>query len=111
MEYYNNDYFDWQKNIGAFGGEANLFKFENFISPSDNVVDFGAGGGYLLNHIKNHNKIGIEINDVARSNAEKFGLKMVANILDVGCGTGLVLNEVRTVLICVLCKTVKLEKI
>lgn len=29
MNHYSEDYFNWQKNIGAFGGMANLFKFNN----------------------------------------------------------------------------------
>ena len=32
MNHYNVDYFNWQKNIGAFGGMANLFKFNNHIN-------------------------------------------------------------------------------
>jgi SAM-dependent methyltransferase len=67
--HYNQDYFNWQKNIGAFGGYANYFKFSKYISQSDNVVDFGCGGGFLLKQIDCRGKIGIEINDVAREDA------------------------------------------
>jgi len=77
-DHYNAAYFEWQKNIGAFGGIANIFKFKEFIHPTDTVIDFGCGGGYLLENINCQNKIGIEINDTAREEALKRGIKAVA---------------------------------
>ncbi|MHB8277011.1 MAG: class I SAM-dependent methyltransferase [Candidatus Humimicrobiaceae bacterium] len=76
-EHYNKDYFDWQKNMGAFGGWANLIKFKGYINDSFNVIDFGSGGGFLLNQIKCKDKIGIEINNEARKNASLLGIKSV----------------------------------
>lgn len=81
--YYNEDYFNWQKSIGAFGGIANLFKFAPYLSPDDTVIDFGCGGGYLLNNIQCAGKIGIEISDTAREEAQKHGLIVYKNIEDV----------------------------
>jgi len=74
MEHYNDDYFNWHKNIGAFGGVVNLFKFEEFIEKDATVVDFGSGGGYLLNNIQCKEKLGVEINPTARANANKLGI-------------------------------------
>lgn len=71
-EHYDEKYFNWQKRSGEFGGWANLIKFEKYITSDMNVIDFGCGGGYLLNNINCNNKIGIEINDVARKNLENF---------------------------------------
>ena len=45
--YYDEKYFDWQRDIGSFGRWANRTKFESYISPGDRVLDFGGGGGYL----------------------------------------------------------------
>jgi|TARA_B110000259_G_scaffold185169_1_gene233649 SAM-dependent methyltransferase len=75
--HYDADYFNWQKNIGAFGGKANSFKFINSIKPSDVVVDFGCGGGFLLANLKCQRKIGIEpntsaINSIHENGAEHF---------------------------------------
>lgn len=78
--HYSQDYFDWQSQIGAFGGTANKIKFESFVKPSDFVIDFGAGGGFLIEKIQCTKKIGVEINPTARASAEKRGLKMVANL-------------------------------
>lgn len=65
--YYQEDYFEnYQKRIGDFGGKANLFKFEKFINSNDVVLDFGCGGGFLLKNINCFNKVGIELNPIAR---------------------------------------------
>lgn len=81
MEYYNKKYFEWQKHMGEFGGKANLFMFEEFVRNTDVVVDFGAGGGYILNSLKCKKRIGIDINQAARYQAEKFGIEMFENSL------------------------------
>jgi hypothetical protein len=64
--HYDADYFSWQKNIGTFGGWANLTKFADYIKHTDNVLEFGAGGGYLLANVVCAAKIGVEINPSAR---------------------------------------------
>ena len=74
MEHYEENYFNWQKNIGAFGGTANLFKFKKYINNDYKIIDFGSGGGFLLSNIDAKEKLGIEINPVARENANKFGI-------------------------------------
>lgn len=77
MKHYNSKYFAWQKSMGKFGGKANLFKFEKFIKETDTVVDFGSGGGYLLNNLNCERKIGIDINEVARAEGKRMGIEMV----------------------------------
>ena len=67
QEYYDNNYFDnYQKQIGEFGGKANLFKFQKHISKGDKILDFGCGGGFLLNNLNCKSKFGVEINPFAR---------------------------------------------
>ncbi len=78
--HYNSDYFNWQKGMGEFGGIANLFKFRDFIKPTDTVIDFGCGGGYLLNNIKAANKIGVEVNETAAEKARSFGIDVFSDI-------------------------------
>jgi SAM-dependent methyltransferase len=76
--HYGQDYFNWQKNIGAFGGVANLFKFREFIAPTDTVVDLGSGGGFLLRNIICAKKLGVEINPMARrESAQNAGIDSV----------------------------------
>ena len=65
--HYDYDYFfNSQKRNGEIGGKANLFKFESYIRPDDNVLDFGCGGGFLLNNITCKSKVGVELNPHAR---------------------------------------------
>jgi len=75
--HYSDDYFKWQGNIGRFGGWANLHKFIYYIKPEYNIIDFGCGGGFLLNNIKCNGKIGVEINETARKNAMDLGINTV----------------------------------
>lgn len=70
--HYQEDYFNnFQKEIGEFGGLANKFKFEKHIKKDDVVLDFGCGGGFLLKNLDCKQKIGIEINPVAREFCNK----------------------------------------
>lgn len=82
--HYDADYFAWQQRVGRFGGNANLIKFIKFISPDDIVVDFGAGGGCLLENLVCKTKIGIEINDSARAEAQTRGLSIVSSFSQIG---------------------------
>lgn len=74
---YNKDYFSWQKEIGEFAGQANLFYFKDFVRLTENVIDFGCGGGYLLANLPCREKIGIEINENAQEIARQNGIKVV----------------------------------
>jgi SAM-dependent methyltransferase len=65
--HYGEHYFnDFQREIGEFGGKANKFMFENHVLPSDTVLDFGCGGGFLLNNLDCSKKIGVDLNPAAR---------------------------------------------
>lgn len=75
---YDEQYFRWQSPIGAFGGKANLVKFNEFIADAGTVADFGCGGGYLLENLPARRKIGIEINPVARDRARSIGIETYA---------------------------------
>lgn len=63
QEFYFNNY---QKKVGEFGGLANKWKFQKHITKNDVVLDFGCGGGYGLKYLECKEKIGVEINPVAR---------------------------------------------
>ena len=77
--HYDEDYFNWQREIGEFGGEANVFKFQEFIKETDNVVEFGCGGGYLLDKINCQKKIGIEVNPDARRQCDDNNITCYEN--------------------------------
>lgn len=76
-EYYDSQYFEWQQSMGAFGGKISAHMFQPYIKEDAIVIEFGSGGGYLLNCIVAKEKVGVEINDVARENAQKIGIRSV----------------------------------
>jgi SAM-dependent methyltransferase len=72
-------YFRWQSSIGEFGGWANLTKFTDYITPDSRVLDFGCGGGYLLQNITCRQKLGIEVGEAARKEARSRNIDVVAS--------------------------------
>ena len=74
QNHYNEDYFKWQKKIAIFGAKANKIKFEKLIKDGFKVLDFGCGGGFLLNEFDKIEKFGVEINEFARIEAKKNGV-------------------------------------
>lgn len=80
---YKKEYFDWQKSIGKIGGTLNMFKFENDVKLTDVLMDFGCGGGYLLDNFKNKTKIGFEINKSAWDEIKSKGITPYDNFDDI----------------------------
>lgn len=78
--HYDADYFNWQKNIGAFGALANRFLFAQYVGPDDRVVDLGCGGGFTLHDLPAKEKAGVDINSAARESAAGFGLQVYAAV-------------------------------
>ncbi|MEP7383494.1 MAG: class I SAM-dependent methyltransferase [Gemmatimonadota bacterium] len=76
-QHYDADYFAWQRSIGEFSAKANRFRFQPYVSPADRVVDFGCGGGYLLAALACADRMGVEVNPVARQEAERQGITTV----------------------------------
>jgi len=83
MSHYNEKYFNWQKEIGVIGGFLNKFKFESHVKDGDILMDFGCGGGYLLNNFNNKQKIGFEINKTSCIECEKHGVSVYNNFDDI----------------------------
>ena len=83
---YREEYFKYQFEIGRFGGWANLTKFSKYIHPRMKVLDFGCGCGHLLANINCKEKLGIEINPVARAEAQKSGIRTVASASEIEDG-------------------------
>ena len=81
--HYGETYFGWQSTIGEFGAWANLSKFRDFIRSEDNVLDFGCGGGYLLQALRCRGKLGIEVNETARQEAASRGVTTFRQAADV----------------------------
>lgn len=83
MTHYDEKYFSWQKKIGKIGGYLNKFKFEKHVNDNDILMDFGCGGGYLLDNFNNKKKIGFEINKSAWDEIKKKGIEVYDNFDDI----------------------------
>jgi SAM-dependent methyltransferase len=76
-------YWEYQATIGAVGAQLNLWKFEPYIHASDAVLDFGCGGGFLLERLSAAQKIGVEPAPDPRTHAVSLGLTVYASTTDV----------------------------
>jgi SAM-dependent methyltransferase len=70
-------YFAWQREVGALGAELNRFKFEQHVRPGDRLVDFGCGGGALLERLEAAAKVGVEPAAAAREESRARGLDVL----------------------------------
>ena len=77
MNYYNKKYFDVQKKAGMYGVQQDIWMYEPFIKNDDKVLDFGCGGGYMLERLNCGSKFGVDINSQARREAEKKRIKVL----------------------------------
>lgn len=76
-------YFDRQKKCGILACKWNLPHWNRHIRPSDSILDFGCGGGYLLAALPGMYRVGVEINPTAREEAGRQGVEAYASIQDV----------------------------
>ncbi len=68
------EYFSWQNAGKEFAAKIFWHKFHQYIKPTDIVIDFGCGGGQLLNVLECQKRIGVEINPIAREFANHSGI-------------------------------------
>jgi len=83
MSHYDARYFEWQSALGRFSGSLNAPIFSAYIRNTDTILDFGCGGGFLLDSLTARSKLGVEINPSARATASKLGIDTVATLDDV----------------------------
>jgi cyclopropane fatty-acyl-phospholipid synthase-like methyltransferase len=60
-------YFTWQKNGGQKAAIYNRKFFSPFIREDHAVLDFGCGGGYMLQALSCRTKTGVDINPAWRA--------------------------------------------
>lgn len=75
-------YFAWQKPAGTKVAVYNRKFFAPFVQPEDRVLDFGCGGGYLLNALSVRSKTGVEINPAAQAEARGLGIEVAATLAE-----------------------------
>lgn len=67
-------YEGFQRTSGRRGAALTLPTFQPHVGADDRVVDFGCGGGWLLELLDAGEKVGIEVNPTARAEATARGL-------------------------------------
>lgn len=77
---YNSDYLTMQLDFAKVDSVLDRDFFQAYIKPTDRVAEFGMGGGLLLDKLECKEKVGIEINPVARDYAKKLGIESVADL-------------------------------
>ncbi|MCL5432850.1 MAG: class I SAM-dependent methyltransferase [Patescibacteria group bacterium] len=82
-KHYGKKYYLWQKKMGQLAADTDLWKFEKFINKNDKVLDFGCGGGYILEKLNCKKKYGVEINPVAIEEAKKRNIEIFTKIDDI----------------------------
>lgn len=78
-DHYNKEYFEWQKSLGKQSIIVNK-RFTKHISVDSCVLDFGCGGGFLLDSINCKEKIGYDVNESALDNLKSLGIKACYNL-------------------------------
>jgi SAM-dependent methyltransferase len=60
---------------------ANTWIFQDFIKPTDSVLHFWCGGGYLLNSLRCGDKYGVDVNPKYTNHAQStFGIRVAPNL-------------------------------
>jgi len=81
--YYDEAYYAWQRHTGELGAELDVWKFRPFVTDRMRVLDFGCGGGFMLEALPARERWGVEVNAAAALEAAKrldFVLGSVSDI-------------------------------
>lgn len=81
------EYFEWQDRHGEIQGIINARKFMSFDFSDSAILDFGAGGGELLNNLDAREKLAVEVNPHAHTKLKKAGLRHYFSIEDVNANS------------------------
>jgi SAM-dependent methyltransferase len=65
---------------GIESGLYNKHLWQPYISPDDDVLDFGCSGGFLLKVLDAAKKVGVEVNPYARAKAQELGIETYTTI-------------------------------
>ncbi|MFN0181703.1 MAG: class I SAM-dependent methyltransferase [Gemmatimonadales bacterium] len=76
-------YFGWQGEPGILQGHWNRHLWESYVRRSDDVLDFGCGGGFLLHVLDARTKTGVEINPHAAQSARGLGITTYGTLAEV----------------------------
>ncbi|HET6674394.1 MAG TPA: class I SAM-dependent methyltransferase [Nitrospiraceae bacterium] len=76
-------YFAWQGEDGVTQALYNKHLWQPYISATDDLLDFGCGGGFLLKVLEAKRKAGVEVNPHARENARQLQIETYGSIEEI----------------------------
>jgi SAM-dependent methyltransferase len=68
-------YYEWQAKSGLDDARYNRHFFSSWVDADDDVLDFGCGGGFVLETLQARRKVGVEINPAGRAQISRFGIE------------------------------------
>jgi hypothetical protein len=75
-------YYGWQDASAREGAIRIVPYFKPYVREADRLIDFGCGGGFLLELLQAREKVGIDPTAEVRNDAAAGGLRVVASPVD-----------------------------
>lgn len=75
-DHYGETYFEQQSKAGTIGVRMNAPLFRKYIKKDGCVLDFGCGGGFLLQELDVAQPLGVDVNAVAHKSAGEKGIEV-----------------------------------
>ncbi|TCR92760.1 methyltransferase family protein [Rhizobium sp. BK376] len=85
-DYYDKSYFKKTFEHQRYAAYFDRLKFDKFVGPSDRVIDFGCGGGYILSGLDVKERVGVEVNEAAAAAARKNGIRVFGSLEEIEDG-------------------------
>ncbi|MCX8036385.1 MAG: class I SAM-dependent methyltransferase [Candidatus Sumerlaeia bacterium] len=73
-------YYAFQSARAKVTAQRNLRRFQPLIAPTDDLLEFGCGGGELLSLLSAGSKVGVDINETALADARRKGLEVYPSL-------------------------------
>ena len=86
-------YAAWQLAMAAPLAHANAARFQPFVRSDDIVLDFGCGGGGILQHLACGRRIGVEPNPTAREECAMLGIECYPDVVSAPAPVDVVISN------------------
>ncbi len=61
-------------------GRSRALKFQPYVTPDDDVLEYGAGVGLNLRHLVARKRVGFDVSDVGRTVCEQAGIEFTTDL-------------------------------
>jgi SAM-dependent methyltransferase len=77
------EYFAWQRQGADLSGSLSAKWYQPYVKAGDRVLDFGCGGGFILKHVEDVERIGVEVNPNAHAQCRANGIEIYSALSEV----------------------------